>query len=141
MAKSRDRVVKKFKDRIAASGAEYDAGIKQPRASWQAQYKMSSERMKAALLESLEKNKHIKGVEAVGDAGWAEAALKKGSARFTAAASIAADNYGKVVDQVLAAGDAAAAAANALPNTTFQQRVQRSVAAMNATHEFWGKGR
>jgi len=130
----------KFKNRIAASGPEYTAGVQNPKASWSGSYKASADRMQAELLAALQRGDHIKGVDQVGDAGWQAAAQSKGAPRFTAAAGIAADAYAKKVDQVLAAGEAAAAAASALPNTTLEQRIQRSAAAQMAIHNSWGKG-
>jgi hypothetical protein len=79
-------------------------------------------------------------VEAVGDAGWATAAKTKGAPRFTAAADIAAKGYGAKVGDVLSAADAASKAAEALPQTTYEQRKARAMAAIDAIHEFW-KGR
>lgn len=137
MAKNRERVLNKFKKNIAAAGPEYEAGVASPKRSWSEAYKASSDRMKAELAAALDENRHVKGVEKVGDSGWADAAKRKGSSRFTGAAAIAAENYGKVVDEVLAAGDKAASAAESMPNTTYEQRKQRAIAAMDAIHEHW----
>jgi hypothetical protein len=137
MPKSADRVLRKYKERIAASGAEYEAGVASPKRSWSGAYRDASERMKAELLKALQEGKHIKGVENVGDAGWAAAAKTKGSPHFTAAADLASKEYGKVIGDVLSAGDAAAKAAQALPQTTYEQRKARSSAAMDAIHAFW----
>jgi len=138
MPKSADRVLTKYRQRIAASGAEYEAGVASPKKSWSGAYRDASERMKAELLAALQAGKHIQGVEAVGDAGWATAAKTKGSPHFTAAADTAAKEYGKVVGDVLSAGDAASKAAGALPQTTYEQRKARAGAAMDAIHQFWG---
>jgi len=140
MAKSADRVLRKYRERIAASGPEYEAGVMAPRRSWSAAYKAASERMKAELVKALAEGKHIRGVDAVGDAGWAAAARTKGAPRFTAAADLAANEYGKKVGDILAAGEAASTAAQAMPQTTYEQRKQRAMASMDAIHEFW-KGR
>lgn len=140
MAKSADRVLRKYRDRIAASGPEYEAGVMSPRRSWSASYKAASDRMKAELIKALNEGKHIRGVDKVGDAGWAAAAKTKGAPRFTAAADIAATEYAKVVGDILSAGDAASSAAGALPQTTYEQRKQRMIAAVDAIHDYW-KGR
>lgn len=137
MAKSADRVLRKYRDRIAASGPEYLAGVAAPRRSWSGSYKAASERMKAELISALNAGKHIRGVDKVGDSGWAEAARTKGAPRFTAAADLAAKEYAKVVGDVLSAGDAATSAAEALPQTTYEQRKQRALAAMDAIHSYW----
>ena len=140
MAKSADRVLAKYQQRIAASGAEYAAGVSAPRRSWSGAYREASDRMKQELLAALNANKHVQGVESVGDAGWANAAKTKGAPHFTAAADLAAKEYGKVVGDVLTAADSASKAAGALPQTTYEQRKARAMAAMDAIHEFW-KGR
>lgn len=139
MAKSRDRVLKKYRDRIAASGPEYEAGVSSPRRSWAEAYKQASERMKAELVAALDAGKHVRGVERIGDGGWADAAKKKGAQRFAAAAAIAAESYSRVIDDVLSAADAAASAAQSLPQTTYEQRKQRAIAAMDAIHNYWAK--
>jgi len=137
MAKSADRVLKKFRERIAASGAEYEAGVTNPKKSWSGQYRAASERMKAELMKALQENKHIAGVESLGDAGYSTAAKTKGTPRFTGAADLAAREYGKVVGDILSAGDAAAKSADAMPQTTYEQRKARASAAMDAIHDFW----
>jgi len=96
--------------------------------------------MKAELTKALAEGRHIKGVDAVGDSGWAAAARTKGAPRFTAAADLAAQEYGKKVGDILAAGESAASAAQAMPQTTYEQRKQRAMAAMDAIHDYW-KGR
>jgi len=96
--------------------------------------------MKAELIKALDEGRHVAGVDAVGDAGWMEAAKTKGASRFTAAAAVAAENYGQKLDDILAAGEKASAAAESLPNTTYEQRKQRMVAAVDAIHDHW-KGR
>jgi len=140
MAKSAERVLRKYRERIAASGPEYEAGVASPRRSWSAAYKSASERMKAELTKALSEGRHIKGVDAVGDSGWAEAARTKGAPRFTASAALAANEYAKKVGDVLAAGESASSAAQAMPQTTYEQRKQRALASMDAIHEYW-KGR
>ena len=137
MAKSADRVLQKYRQRIASSGPEYEAGVSNPKKSWSDSYRKASDRMVAELQKSLAEGKHIRGVENVGDSGWAAAAKTKGAPRFTAAADIAAQSYGKVVGDVLAAGDAAAQASGNMPQTTYEQRKQRAIAAMDAIHSYW----
>jgi len=140
MAKSAERVLRKFREGIAAAGPEYEAGVSAPKRSWSGAYRAASDRMKAELLSALNEGRHIAGVESVGDAGWAAAAKTKGAARFTAAADLAAKEFGKKVGDVLAAGDSATKAAESLPQTTYEQRKARAMAAIDAIHDYW-KGR
>jgi hypothetical protein len=137
MAKSADRVLQKFRNRIAGSGPEYEAGVANPKRSWSGAYRAASDRMKAELMAALNEGRHVKGVEAVGDAGWATAAKTKGAPHFTQAADLAAKEYGKVVGDVLSAADAAAKAAENLPQTTYEQRKARAMAAIDAIHQYW----
>lgn len=140
MPKSADRILSKYRARIAASGGEYEAGVASPRRSWTASYRAASERMKAELVAALNEGRHVKGVENIGDAGWAAAAKSKGAPRFTAAAELAAKAYAQKVGDVISAAEAAAKAAEALPQTTYEQRKARAMAAIDAIHEYW-KGR
>jgi hypothetical protein len=137
MAKSTERILRKFRERVASAGPEYEAGVTSPRRSWSAAYRVASDRMKAELLAALNEGRHVRGVEQVGDQGWSTAAKSVGAPRYTAAADRAAQAYAKVVADVASAADAAAKAAESLPQTTYEQRKARMIAAVDAIHEYW----
>jgi hypothetical protein len=50
---------------------------------------------------------------------------------------VAAEEYSKVAADILAAGESARNAANALPDTSIEERFQRAIAAMRAIHDYW----
>lgn len=133
------RLAEKFGRKIAQAGPDYDYGIANPARDWESAYKAASERMKAELARALAENKHLKGAAEAGTAKWQSMAKAKGSARYTQAAAIAAEEYSKVASDIVSAAEKARAAAEALPDTTLEERLNRARAAMLAIHEHWQK--
>jgi hypothetical protein len=137
MAKNAARVKQKFQDRVAASAGEYAAGVQDPSKPWLASYVKASDKMKAETMQALNENRHVKGAQAAGDAKWKDRAAEVGAQRYGAAAATAAENFGQALPDVLAAGDAASKAAEAMPATTPEQREQRAIASMRAIRGYW----
>jgi len=135
--KSVDMVVEKYRRRIAAAGPDYRYGIENPIRPWVEGYAASSERMKAELQKALSEGRHLKGARDKGQARWEQKVKAVGVDRFTSAAAIAAENYSKVAGEIMAAAEAARAAAAKLPNVTLEDRLNRAIAAMRAISEHW----
>lgn len=138
MAKDVNRVVAKFQARVAASGDEYAAGVNAPNRDWLQAYQKAQPRMKQALQDAIAKDKFVKGAQASGGtANWQQSAASKGARNYAAAATDAATNYAKKADLVMQAAQAAQKATEGMPDTTFEQRQQKSLAAQKAIHDFW----
>jgi len=141
MAKKRERVLDKFKRGIAGAGPDYTAGVQDPKADWQQSYEAAQGRMAAELQRALAEGRPLKGAQRVGSKKWQDRAANVGAQRFTNSAQVAADEYGKVVNEVLAAGEEARQAASTLPDTTIDERIQRAAASMRAISNHWKKVR
>jgi len=138
--KDAGKVVQKFQTAVAGAGAAYADGVASPKKDWLSAYTAAQPRMQAGLQAAIAAGKPLKGAQASGGTGnWQQKASTKGARNYTAAAADAATGYAAKVDKVLQAGEAARRAANALPDTTIDQRMQRAVAAMKAVHDHWGR--
>lgn len=133
MAKDRNRVLNKYKNRVSGAGQEYADGVANPKADWLDQYKKAQPRMQAGIQKAIAEGRMVKGATMSGGTGnWQEKAKNKGSRNYTSSADDAAKGYEAAIDKVLAAGDAARAAVANMPNTTIEQRIARAAAAMKA---------
>lgn len=140
MAKSRDRVLAKYKTRIQNSGPDYQAGVNDPKADWMTQYTKAQPRMQAELNKALAEGRPVKGAQKSGGTqNWKDKAAGKGARNYVQSADEAGIEYEKVVDKVLEAGAAGAAAAAALPNVTQEQRLQKMIANAKAISDKWKK--
>jgi len=137
MAKNKARVLAKYQRNIAGAGADYSAGVQDPKTDWLAAYAQAAPRMEAELQKAIAEGRAVKGAQRAGTDKWKKRAATIGAQRFTGAATMAAEAYGAVVDDVLAAGETASNAAKAMPQTTIQERVQASAAAQLAISEYW----
>lgn len=134
--KTPDQVVRKFQQRISAAGPDYTFGVQNPTRPWVEGYTAASKRMESELQRALSEGRHIRGARAKADK-WQARAIEVGAQRFTAAANVAARGFEAVAGDILAAGEAARKAAENLPDTTQEERLQRAVAAMRAISEYW----
>jgi len=139
--KTPEQIAAKFARRVAASGQDYADGIQNPKRSWAEATAKAEDAYQAGLNESFAKRKFSKGVQRAGDAKWQRNALEKGAQRFTASAQTAAANYQAVAQHVMGAADAAQQASGRLPGTTYEQRKQKALAAMDATKAYWERAK
>jgi len=136
--KTPEQIAEKFGRRVAAAGQDYAAGVQAPSRDWATATASAEPRWKQALNEAMSKGAFARGVQKAGSAKWQERSATIGAQRYTAAATEAAARYAAVAGKVMQAGSAARDAANRMPNTTQEQRLQRAVAAMKAISGFWG---
>lgn len=130
----------KFQTGVSGGGAAYAHGVRNPAKDWLASYQKASPRMKAELQKALAEDRHLKGATAAGTQKWQDNTIKVGEGHYTTAAPRAAAEYAKQAADILAAGDMARSVADQMPDTTIEQRIQRSAAAQLAVSDFW-KGR
>jgi len=72
----------KWVRRAASAGPEYEEGIKNPRASWQASTTAAAASQAAGVVAAIANKSFEKGVAKAGDATWQKKALSKGVQRF-----------------------------------------------------------
>jgi hypothetical protein len=137
--KTVDMVVEKYRRNLAAAGPDYRYGVANPTRPWLEGFIASSDRMKAELQKALTEGRHIKGAREKGQKRYDEKVATVGADRFTAAAELAARHYSEIAGDVMSAADAARRSAQALPNVTFEDRLNRMRAAVTAIHDYWSK--
>jgi len=91
--KSLDRINTKWQRVTAAAGAEYEEGVRNPKADWKAETVAANAAYKAGLQKSIAADSFRKGVESAGTAKWQENAINKGPARFSQGVTLAVDAY------------------------------------------------
>jgi hypothetical protein len=91
--KSLDRTNAKWQRVTAASGAEYEEGVKNPKADWQKETAQANASYKAGLQKSIAADSFLKGVNAAGTSKWQENAIAKGPSRFAQGVTLAVNAY------------------------------------------------
>ena len=135
--KSPDQIAAKYQRRVAGAGQDYAEGVANPARDWAAATVAAQPRWQTSLQEAMQKGSYSRGVQNAGSAKWQQRATSVGAQRYTAAATDAAAEFAKRAGEIVAAGQAAQQASSRLPNTTFEQRKQRALAAMDAIHNHW----
>ena len=93
--KSLDRTNAKWQRVTAASGAEYEEGVRNPKADWNKETAQANGSYKAGLQKSIAADSFLKGVNAAGTAKWQKNAIEKGPSRFSQGVTLAVDAYSK----------------------------------------------
>lgn len=95
MAKIKDSAAAaaKWARRTSNASAEYTEGIKNPRKDWAAETKAAEDNFEQGIIDAIADKRFGKGVARTGTAGWQEAALSKGPARFSAGVQGAEGKY------------------------------------------------
>jgi len=139
--KTPEQVIEKYQRGVAGAGQDYANGVQNPSRPWASATAAAAARYAAGVQEAISNGKFQRGVQRAGDAKWQQRASTIGAQRYTGAAGEAAQAFGAVAGQVMQAAAAARQAATAQPNTTFDQRLQRMVAAARATSDFWKRSK
>ena len=136
MAKSPQQIAEKYARRIAASQQDYEAGVRNPSKSWSDGYKSSVPRMVQGFQEAAANNKMQRGVDAVGDSGWQQRTLEVAS-RYSQSAQNAGQKYAQRANDIMGAAQAGQNAASQIAPTTFENRMQRTLANATAIRDYW----
>lgn len=136
MAKTPQQISEKYQRRVQAAGPDYQAGVQNPSRSWSEGYVSSVNRMVQGFQNAVAEGKPQQGVQALGDTGWKNKTLAKAN-RYTESAQVAAQGYAARAQEILQAAQAAQSAAGAIPNDTFENRIQRATASMRAISDYW----
>lgn len=91
--KSLDRISKIWASRVAAAGAEYAAGIDNPRKSWAQATQDAAPNYDAAIAQSVAEGRFAKGVQNAGDARWSQRAKQVGPRRWQEGVNASTDRY------------------------------------------------
>jgi hypothetical protein len=85
----------KWKRRTETAGAEYEAGVKDPKKDWGEETAKSEKNYEAGVQNAMRHKRFGKGVKKAGTAKWQDGAVKKGVARFGQGVAASGDNYEK----------------------------------------------
>jgi len=88
-----DRINAKWQRVTAASGAEYEEGVKNPTRDWKTETLAANAAYKAGLQKSIAADSFAKGVSSAGTTKWQENAVNKGPSRFAQGVQLAVDAY------------------------------------------------
>jgi hypothetical protein len=135
--KTPEQITSKFQAGIQAAGQAYAQGVQNPSRPWASATVAGQARWQAGIQQAIAQGSFARGVQKAGDAKWQQAASGKGARNFTAAAPDAAAAYAQKAQQIISAGQAARAAANAMPSDSQEARLQRAVASMRAISAYW----
>jgi hypothetical protein len=141
MAKDPAAVLAAFRQGVSTGGTKYQTGVKSAGTDWEQNAKSdaSEAAYAAGVQNAISQKSRQKGLANVTGAQWANTAADIGARNYTGAAERAAQNYAVQLPNVLTAGDAAKAAARALPGATIAERLQRGPAAAAAVHRTWAR--
>lgn len=73
--------------------ADYEAGVKDPKARWSAMTLAAADAWKAGITDAISRNAFHKGVSKAGDTAWQEGAVLKGVQRWGPGVQIAEPKY------------------------------------------------
>lgn len=102
MPRVRANGAQRWAQRTAAATPDYQAGVNNPRQSWQQATVAASDAHKAATTKALNEGRFAKGVQKAGDAKWQRAAAGKGAQRFGEGAAAGVNDYSEGVAPFIA---------------------------------------
>jgi hypothetical protein len=93
--KSLKQASDKWVRRASVAGADYQAGVANPRRSWSEASVAGEANYKAGVIKAAGAGMYGKGIKAVGEAKWKDRATKLGPGRFAEGVSVAVDDWQK----------------------------------------------
>lgn len=135
--KTPEQIADKYQRGVSAGAQDYAAGVQNPTKSWASATAAAQRRWANGVQAAMQNGSFARGVQAAGDAKWQQRAASIGAQRYAAAAPDAAAAYAQKAAQIVAAGNAARAAANQISGDTQEARIQRAVNSMRATSDYW----
>lgn len=93
--KSLSRISSKWARVTSGAGAEYEEGVKNPKADWAKNTADANPAWKAGIQKAVQRDAFAKGVKAAGSTKWQENAIAKGPGRFSQGVGLAQPAYEK----------------------------------------------
>lgn len=141
MVRTAKEAAEKWAERIRASGKWMKSGVERPRADWAEEAQKAKARRDAGLSLAMAEDRINKGIAKAGTAKWSARTKDVGVSRWTTDAPKAEGEYNKGMTDVISAIDEAKAAIAGLPDTTIEERAERSKAYQIAMSEAMKKRR
>ena len=101
--KSAQATTEKWQRRVAASAADYKAGVESPRRDWAANTAAANETYVTAVTQAANEGRFAAGVQKAGNAKWQKGAAGKGVQRWAPGVSAAGGDYARGVAPYLSA--------------------------------------
>lgn len=140
MAVSQAEFLKRYEQGVAGSGDKYVTGV-QTGEDWEARYSApeSQAAMRDGLTRAIAEGTPVDGARRLGTAGYRQKTVDK-AGNYTASATRAKDGIAPHVPQILSAGEAAKAAAQAVTGPKNRSTAKaKAAAAIDAIMDAWGK--
>ena len=122
--------------RLSQSTEDIRRGIERVSEAPGAKAAQAADRMLESLTRSITSGEWAEAVSSVSLADWKKAAIDKGLARISPGIQAAEPKVRAFMEQLLPAVDAAVASVDSMPQTTLEDRIQRSVAFQRQMAEF-----
>lgn len=126
----------KWARRTSAATADYTKGIQRVTEAPGVKAAAKQDKFVARLMESINDGTWARRVSGVSLQEWKDAAINKGSGRISAGVQAAQADMQKFGTELLAQIDTVVATVNAMPDTTLDERIAKSVAFQRAMADF-----
>lgn len=136
MVKNETRWFSKYQDRTSIAGPEYEAGIRDPRRDPTAAAIDKQDEMLKNLTDSVKNGKWADGLRYSGMAGWQNAALIKGTVRYSDGVSFSLDKVRDFVSKFAAHLRSKEAEIQKMPKTSIDQSIQKAAAQIKHNAQF-----
>ena len=137
--KTPEQITAKFRQNMASAGPSYEFGVQNPSRPWEEAAAAGAQRWQVGVQEAISRNAFAKGVAGKGGK-WARKTTTVGVQRFTQAASSAAEEYGRQASKILSIAQASADRVAAMPNSTFEERMQKAFENARFIRDQWREG-
>ena len=125
----------KWKRRMDASGQDMRQGIERVTEAPGVKAAAKADKMRQGILDAIDSGKWASNVANVSLSDWKTATIDKGIPRISAGVAAAMPKQVVMAGKLLAAVESAADQVNAMPDTTFEQRMQKMIAFSTSMHE------
>lgn len=126
----------KLRTRIQQSGTAYQAGVNAVTENPAAKAIAAKDKWEQGIQDAIANNRYVKGLENVTLQSWKAQTLNYGVTRFTQSADKAGQNYQKFAERFFPFLEQTMQTINAMPDTTFEERIQKMIANARALRDF-----
>lgn len=134
--KSASQVVEKYRRNMSTAGQDYKEGVENPKQDWETATRNAEGRWRNGVQQAISDGAFSKGTQGKNEK-WRNRTATIGVDRYTSVAGDAAEEFGKVVGDVLDIAYASSDRVRAMPGDTYEQRKAKATANMDYIREQW----
>lgn len=138
--KSAQTITEKYQRKMAASGPDYENGVKNPSRPWEDSTLKGADRWNVGVQTAIQQGSFQAGVRGKGDK-WTRKTTTVGVQRYAQAAQAAAQEYGAVAQKIVDITSQVSQQVNAMSNATDADREQRMLENARRIKAAWKSGR